>query len=289
MFTLNKIWKRFCEEYSVSAYPTGGSFQGKLTNEDLALIEVLKHEKPSTSLAEISSILLEMGNSASISAISCALKTRMPSGHQYSRKKLTMIARESFTQDNILYTQLFIDYLSAKNPYRIKFFDVSGLQLPDCGTRVYEHAPVGMRYVELVKKRETRNVSLNMLVSLINGPEYFNLIDGATDTVEFLNFFTEAAEAVNISTGRLALENGDIIVMDNLNVHHYDGGTILEDWLSEMGIELLYTPVYSPDLNPIESCFGKVKAVLNGNCSRLSKKISSSLPYKPLKQLARTI
>jgi hypothetical protein len=51
--------------------------------------------------------------------------------------------------------------------------------------------------IELVKKRETRNVSLNMLVSLINGPEYFNLIDGATDTVEFLNFFTEAAEAVN--------------------------------------------------------------------------------------------
>ena len=288
VFTLNKIWKRFCEEYSVSAYPTGGSFQGKLTNEDLALIEVLKHEKPSTSLAEISSILLEMGNSASISAISCALKTRMPSGHQYSRKKLTMIARERFTQDNILYTQLFIDYLSAKNPYRIKFFDVSGLKLPDCGTRVYEHAPVGMRCVELVKKRETRNVSLNMLVSLINGPEYFNLIDGATDTVEFL-IFTEGAEAVNISTGRLALENGDIIVMDNLNVHHYDGGTILEDWLSEMGIELLYTPVYSPDLNPIESCFGKVKAVLNGNCSRLSKKISSSLPYKPLKQLARTI
>ena len=244
------------------------SFQGKLTNEDLELIEVLKHEKPSTSLAEISSILLEMGNSASISAISCALKTRMPSGHQYSRKKLTMIARERFTQDNILYTQLFIDYLSAKNPYRIKFFDESGLKLPDCGTRVYGHAPVGMRCVELVKKWETRNVSLNMLVSL-NGPEYFNLIDGATDTVEFLNIFTEAAEAVNISTGRPALENGDIIVMDNLNVHHYDGGTILEDWLSEMGIELLYTPVYSPDLNPIESCFGKVKADLNGQLQQI--------------------
>lgn len=31
-----------------------------------------------------------------------------------------------------------------------------------------------------------------------------------------------------------------------------------------MGIELIYTPVYSPDLNPIESYFGKVKAALNG-------------------------
>ena len=52
--------------------------------------------------------------------------------------------------------------------------------------------------------------------------------------------------------------------MDNLAVHHFEGGSILEDWLSEMGIELLYTPAYSPDLNPVENCFGKVKALLNG-------------------------
>ena len=39
-------------------------------------------------------------------------------------------------------------------------------------------------------------------------------------------------------------------MMDNLNVHHYDGREILEDWLNELGIELLYTPVYSPDLIP---------------------------------------
>ena len=47
---------------------------------------------------------------------------------------------------------------------------------------------------------------------------------------------------------RPALENGDIIVMDNLKVHHYDSGEILEDWINELGIELLYTPVYSPGL-----------------------------------------
>jgi hypothetical protein len=43
----------------------------------------------------------------------------------------------------------------------------------------------------------------------------------------------------------------------------------IEDWLSEMGIELLYTPVYSPDLNSIESSFGKVKAVLNGQLQQI--------------------
>ena len=57
VFTLNKIWQCFCDEYTVSAYPRGGSFEGKLMNKDLELIEVLKHEKPSISLAEISDIV----------------------------------------------------------------------------------------------------------------------------------------------------------------------------------------------------------------------------------------
>ena len=56
----------------------------------------------------------------------------------------------------------------------------------------------------------------------------------------------------NVNTGRPCLEVGDIVVMDNLSSHHYEGGEILEEWFDTMGIELLYTPSYSPDLNPGE-------------------------------------
>ena len=76
---------------------------------------------------------------------------------------------------------------------------------------------------------------------------------------------------VNIFPGRPAFDRGDIIVMDNLTVHHFDDGEVLEDWLAEMGIQLLYTPIYSPDLNPIEGCFGEVKATLNGDLLPLLK------------------
>ena len=55
--------------------------------------------------------------------------------------------------------------------------------------------------------------------------------------------------------------------MDNLAVHHYEGGQILEEVLAEMGIELLFTPTYSPDLNPIELCFNKIKTELNRHYS----------------------
>ena len=51
--------------------------------------------------------------------------------------------------------------------------------------------------------------------------------------------------------------------MDNCAVHHFEGGEYLEEFLAEIGVELIYTPTYSPDLNPIELCFNKVKTELN--------------------------
>lgn len=79
--------------------------------------------------------------------------------------------------------------------------------MPDVGNRLYGHAPVGERCVEVVRRQQTSNTTLNLLVSL-NGAEYYNLIDGATDTMQFLNFFEEAANAVNFETRRPALEVG---------------------------------------------------------------------------------
>ena len=53
--------------------------------------------------------------------------------------------------------------------------------------------------------------------------------------------------------------------MDNLAVHHYEGEEMLEEILGEMGIEHLFNPTYSPDLNPIELCLKKTE--LNGRFS----------------------
>lgn len=120
--------------------------------------------------------------------------------------------------------------------------------------------------MEIIRKVESPNATLNLLIS-VNGPEYFNIVDGATNTIHFWNFFFEASQAANATTGRPALEVGNIIVMDNLAVHHYEGGTVLEEFLAEMGIELIFTPTYSPDLNPIELCFNKIETELNGHYS----------------------
>lgn len=244
----------------VNPKPKGGSVWSKLKEDDLELIEVLKIHSPSMSLAEI---IEELGHHTSISAVSRAIKNRLPSGQQYSRKKITKVAKERFTHENLFYTQLFINYLSSKNPKKLKFFDEAGIKIPDVGNRTYGHSPIGARCVEVTRKLEQPNNTLNMLISL-DGPEYFNIIRGSTNTVNFLAFFEEAGEAVNINTGRPCLEVGDIVIVDNLSSHHFEGGEVLEEWFENMGIELLYTPSYSPDLNPIELCFNKIKTELNG-------------------------
>src|SRR5260370_41729910 len=55
------------------------------------------------------------------------------------------------------------------------------------------------------------------------------------------------------------LEPGDIVVMDNLPAHKVED---VREIIEAAGAELRYLPPYSPDLNPIEQSFAKVKAVL---------------------------
>ena len=169
----------------------GGNWRSKLNHEDLELIEVVKTSQGSISLNEIHSILEEMGNvrgDVSMSSISRALKSNMRSGNVYTCKKITHIASQRFGYGNMLYTQIFMDYLCCKNPKHLNFFDEAGVKYPNVGMRLYGHAPNGERSVEVVKKCESLNANINLLASL-NGPEYYDVIDGATNTYEFLEFF----------------------------------------------------------------------------------------------------
>jgi transposase len=55
------------------------------------------------------------------------------------------------------------------------------------------------------------------------------------------------------------LKRGDIVIIDNLPVHKVAG---VEEAIEAVGATLIYLPPYSPDLNPIELAFSKVKAHL---------------------------
>ena len=57
------------------------------------------------------------------------------------------------------------------------------------------------------------------------------------------------------------LRSGDIVVMDNLSPHKSDPTLAL---ITNAGAQVLFLPAYSPDLNPIEKMWSKVKNLLRG-------------------------
>ena len=90
---------------------------------------------------------------------------------------------------------MFIDYLHAKDPFKLKFFDECGLKLPFHGKRLYGHAPVGERCIELLRYHSSPNITVNLLAGL-HGIEYMNTVVGASDTIEFLRFFNSVKQEV---------------------------------------------------------------------------------------------
>ncbi len=56
-----------------------------------------------------------------------------------------------------------------------------------------------------------------------------------------------------------ALHRGQVVVMDNLGAHRQER---VRDLIEKRGCSLLYLPPYSPDLNPIEEAFSKMKHIL---------------------------
>ena len=70
------------------------------------------------------------------------------------------------------------------------------------------------------------------------------------------------------------LRPGDIVVMDNLAAHKVAGG---RDLIENAGARLRYLPPYSPDFNPIEKCWSKVKQLLRAAKARSMFRLERSL------------
>jgi len=76
-------------------------------------------------------------------------------------------------------------------------------------------------------------------------------IEGATNTEVFQAYVREVLVP--------SLHPGDIVVMDNLGAHKNELTLAL---IKQVGAEVRFLPAYSPDLNPIEMMWSKVKALL---------------------------
>lgn len=92
------------------------------------------------------------------------------------------------------------------------------------------------------------------------------VLDGAVNGLAFEAF----VEQVLAPT----LRAGELVVLDNLSSHK---GTRIATLIRAAGAELLYLPPYSPDLNPIEPAFSKIKQALRSLASRTIHQLWGSI------------
>jgi transposase len=70
------------------------------------------------------------------------------------------------------------------------------------------------------------------------------------------------------------LRPGDTVIMDNLSSHK---SLAVETSIESAGAKLMFLPPYSPDLNPIEKMWSKVKALLRGAAARTKRKLINAI------------
>lgn len=108
------------------------------------------------------------------------------------------------------------------------------------GTRLHDHTPCS--------HWETQTVIATLRVDGVGAPAVF---DGPIDAVSFQAY----VEQVLVPT----LRPGDVVVLDNLAVHKQPD---VRRAIEAAGAQIRFLPPYSPDFNPIEQAFAKLKAFL---------------------------
>lgn len=145
---------------------------------------------------------------------------------------------------------------------RLKFLDEAGSNL--AMTRVYGRGAKGERVIETVPQNYGENIT--MLASLsLSGIQAPMTINGAVDAIVFKVYIKEVLCPT--------LTAGDVVIMDNLPAHKVAG---IQELIEAKGAKLIYLPPYSPDLNPIEKCWSKIKTYLRKAKARTRQELETA-------------
>lgn len=132
-------------------------------------------------------------------------------------------------------------------------------------TRLRGRCPRGQRLRCGVPHGHWRTTTVIGAVRL-DGTTACMAIEGATDTEVFRSYVSD----VLVPT----LQSGDIVIMDNLAPHKSEQTIAL---IEAAGASAVFLPPYSPDLNPIELMWSKVKAVLRAAEARTHESLLTAL------------
>jgi len=152
---------------------------------------------------------------------------------------------------------------AAVAPERLVFVD-------ECGTHtslapIYGYAPKGERLRLSVPRKRGKNTTLLSSMTLGGmGPSL--AVEGATTARVFETYVKKVLAPM--------LQEGQIVVMDNLGAHRPKR---VRELIEARGCELMYLPSYSPDYNPIEEAFAKIKDLLRKAAARTKEALVEAI------------
>jgi transposase len=135
------------------------------------------------------------------------------------------------------------------------FIDESGFHTSM--TRLRARAPKGERAYGEVPRNRGKNTTLIASFTLQGVMGASMTIEGATDAKAF-EVYVEHFLAPTLTEGQ-------VVVLDGLGAHRTD---TVREFIERRGADLLFLPSYSPDLNPIEEAFSKIKNIVRKAAAR---------------------
>ena len=146
---------------------------------------------------------------------------------------------------------------------RLIFLDESGVSTQM--TRLYARGTGGARIHETTPDGRWKILTILGAIST-RGTIATMTIEAATDREIFLAYLDEVLCP--------KLRPGDVVVMDNLSSHKVQG---VRERIEAAGAQLLYLPPYSPDLNPIEKAWAKLKQLLRAAKARTKEALDQAI------------
>jgi len=151
------------------------------------------------------------------------------------------------------------------DPSSLVFLDESGAKTNMM--RLYGRSPKGDRLYETVPHGHWHTTTMLSAIRLDGVIQPASLVyDGPTDTAVFVTDVEDCLAP--------ALRPGDLVVMDNLSSHKVRG---VVEAIQAVGADVWRLPPYSPDLNPIEMMWSKVKSILRSIAARTAESLRQAI------------
>ena len=252
-----KWMQRLNETGSIAAKPSGGSISP--LEAHAAVLLGLIAEQADLTLDEIVAVMRKRRIAGSRSAV-----WRFFKRHNVSFKK-SLRAAEQQRADVVRARRRWMRELGMFDPARLVFVDETSTNT--AMVRLRGRCPRGIRLTDHVPHGHWKTITFIAGLRRRAMVAPF-VLDGPMNSTSFMAYLKRCLVPT--------LKRGDIVMMDSLPVHKAAG---VREVIEAAGAKLRYLPKYSPDLNPIEMAFSKLKAHLRKAAERtiphLSRRIGA--------------